>query len=113
MSYIIDGINIAMTRGDTFRARFPLYMDGEEYELQEGDAVRWALKDADGEHALIEKDISGDYMLVLDPEDTKALDYGTYRYDCQITFAENGDTITYIPDTPTGKAKVKLTWEAD
>ena len=113
MSHVILGKNITMTRGDTLRVRLPLLLDGEEYELQDGDKVRWALKTEDDDSALIEKDITEDYKLVLDPSDTKPLEYGDYRYDCQITFAESGDTLTYIPDTPTGKAKLKLTWEAD
>ena len=49
-----------------------------------------------------------DYELTLNPADTKSLDFGTYLYDVQITFAESGDVLTYIE-----KAKLKLTWEAD
>ena len=113
MSWKIDGFNITLTRGDAFPARFPLYLDGEEYALQDGDSVRFAVRDQDGESVLIEKDISDDYLLDLESEDTKDLDFGTYRYDVQITFAESGKPLTYIPDTPTGKARLKLTWEAD
>lgn len=113
MSSEINVFDITMTRGDAFTTRMPLLLDGEEYELQEGDVVRFAVREPDGAAVLIEKDISDDYVLELDSEDTKALDFGTYRYDVQITFAETGKPLTYIPDTPNGKAKLKLTWEAD
>lgn len=104
---MIDGTTISMTRGDTFRCTFPLVMDGEDYELQTGDVVRFAMNTADHEdEPLLVKELDG-YDLLLEPEDTKDFDFGTYRYDVQITFA-NGDVITYI-----ARAKIKLLWEAD
>lgn len=104
----IDGKTIIMTRGDTARIRFTLKMDGEPYELQEGDVVRFALNTADHlDEPIITKELT-DYTVTLDPADTKDLDFGTYYYDVQIVFAESGDTLTYIE-----KSKLKLTWEAD
>lgn len=106
--YRIDGTTIIMTRGDTVRIRFPLTLDDEDYELQTGDTVRFAINTSGHEdEPLIEKTLDG-YDLVLDPEDTKDLDFGTYFYDVQITFAASGDVVTYI-----AKGRLKLTWEAD
>lgn len=106
--YEIDGTKITMTRGDTVRIRIPLDLDGEEYELQQGDAVRFAINTSEHEdEPILEKALDG-YDLVLDPADTKDLEFGTYFYDVQITFAESGDVVTYI-----AKARLKLTWEAD
>lgn len=106
--YKIDGTTITMTRGDTVRLRFPLDLDDEEYELQQGDAVRFAINTSGHEdEPILEKALDG-YDLVLDPADTKDLEFGTYLYDVQITFAESGDVVTYI-----AKARLKLTWEAD
>ena len=101
------GKKITTTRGDTFMCEFPLLIDGEEYELQEGDKVRFAAKEAwDDAEPCICKDLDG-YVLTLDPEDTKGLDFGTYYYDVQITFAD-GTVTTYI-----SKAKLVLDMEAD
>lgn len=106
--YEIDGTKITMTRGDTVRIRFPLELDGEDYELQEGDSVRFAINTSEHEdEPILEKALDG-YDLVLDPADTKGLDFGTYFYDVQITFAASGDVVTYI-----AKGRLKLTWEAD
>lgn len=113
MGQRIDGNKITLTRGDTFRARFILAFDDVDYELQDGDEVRFAINTPDHEDIpLVEKVLDG-YDLTLDPEDTKDLDFDTYNYDVQITFAESGDTLTYIPEDPKKKAKFILTWEAD
>lgn len=104
----VDGSTITMTRGDTARIAFTLKLDGVPYELQSGDAVRFAINTADHEdEPLFSRDLDG-YVLTLNPEDTKDFEFGTYLYDVQIVFAESGDTLTYIT-----KAKLKLTWEAD
>lgn len=113
MSYAIDGFNITLTRGDALSVRLPLSLDGNEYVLQQGDVVRFAINTADHEDTpILVKELDG-YVLTLDPEDTKNLDFGTYLYDVEITFAETGKPLTYIPDNPNGKAKLKLTCEAD
>ena len=49
MSYAIDGFNITLTRGDAFSVRLPLSLDGNEYALQPGDVVRFAINTADHE----------------------------------------------------------------
>ena len=110
MSWKVDGYHITLTRGDSLQVRFPLFIDGTEYELKEGDVARFAM--ADDEEVALEKTLSDSYVLTLDPEDTKDLEYGSYRYDCEICMAETGQVITYVPDNPTGKAKFTLTWEA-
>lgn len=88
---------ITLTRGDSFAAEFPYFLnDSEEpYELQEGDKVRFAAKaDWDDMAPVINKAMDG-YVLKLEPQDTKLLEFGGYWYDVEITFA-NGDVLTYI-----------------
>lgn len=90
---------ISLTRGDTFYAIIKLYnKNDEEVTLSEGDSVRFAVKeDYDLDDVLLEIDIPVDTMtLRIAPEDTKNLDFGTYVYDVQVTFA-NGDVDTVIP----------------
>lgn len=111
MSFIIGSNNtITLTRGDTFRAKISiLYPDDTEYEPQEGDTVRFALKqNIKDPIPLIKKEVPIDSMvLTLNPEDTKLLDYGKYIYDVQLTKA-NGDVDTFITT-----ATLKLTEEVD
>ena len=105
--YRVDGTKITMTRGDTVKIAFPMTIDGEPYELQPGDVVRFAVNTPDHEaEPLISKVLDG-YELTLEPEDTKDLEFATYNYDVQITFS-GGEVATYIE-----KAKIKFVWEAD
>lgn len=110
MSFRVNGTTIYLTRGDTFRAVITISNpDGSIYTPQEGDKVRFAMKeDIDSEELLIFRDIPIDTMeLVLFPGDTKGLEYGNYVYDIQLTKA-NGDVDTFIT-----KSKLKLTEEVE
>ncbi len=103
----INGTKISLTRGDTLRALLSLFKDGSEYTPEEGDTIRFALKHRDmnsgmtdfkDKNPLIVKEIPTDTLeFVLDPEDTKNLQFGKYVYDIEITFA-NGDVDTFIPN---------------
>lgn len=103
--YSIKGTTITLTRGDTFIATISLKEGSSTYTPVEGDSVRFALKDPQmnaqktawmDDTVLINKEIPIDTMqLKLDPEDTKELDFGQYRYDMEITFS-NGDVDTFI-----------------
>lgn len=108
MSYSISGTTITLTRGDTLLAQI-LITDSEDnpYIPVEGDSVRFAMKsDYSDVNPLIEKDIPIDTLkLVLEPEDTKKLPFGTYVYDIQLT-KSTGEVDTFIT-----KSKLKLTEE--
>lgn len=104
--YSIDGDHITMTRGDTFIAEVEILRDDEPYTPEQGDSVRFALKqnlnargtDYKESVPLILKPIPIDTMILrLDPEDTKPLGFGRYVYDIEITFA-NGIVDTFIAD---------------
>lgn len=110
MSYTVKKTAITLTRGDTFKAQIEITdKDGNPYEIQPGDSVRFAMKkrytDPDTE-VLINKTIPTDTLvLTLVPEDTKHLDFGSYVYDIQLTTA-GGDIDTFIT-----KATLTLTEE--
>jgi hypothetical protein len=110
MSYTVKKTSITLTRGDTFKAQiFITDKDGNPYDIQPGDSVRFAMKkhytDPDSE-VLINKTIPSDTLvLVLEPEDTKSLEFGDYVYDIQLTTA-SGDIDTFIT-----KATLTLTEE--
>lgn len=108
--YTVKKTSIILTRGDTFKAQITITdKDGNPYEPQLGDTVRFAMKknynDPDTQ-VLIVKDIPIETLiLTLEPADTKDLDFGTYVYDIQLTTA-NGDVDTFI-----AKASLTLTEE--
>lgn len=110
MSFKVRNTTIYLTRGDTFKAKITITNpDGTIYTPQEGDQIRFAMKeDVNDEECLIWRNIPIDTMILeLDPGDTKELDYGTYVYDIQLTKA-NGDVDTFIT-----ASKLKLTYEVE
>ena len=99
MSFRVNGTTIYLTRGDTFRAVITISNpDGSIYTPQEGDKVRFAMKeDIESEELLIFREVPIDTMeLVLYPGDTKGLEYGSYVYDIQLTRAD-GMITTIVP----------------
>lgn len=112
MSYSVSGSTITLTRGDTFMALVTITSKDADATIQpyipkEGDSVRFAMKQNydDAEPVLI-KDIPIDTMkLIIEPEDTKQLDFGKYVYDIQLTKA-SGEVDTFI-----AKAKINITEE--
>lgn len=98
MSYSVKGTTIKLTRGDSFAADIGIFQpNGEPYVLSEGDKVRFAMKKTvKDKEVLILKEIPIETMrLVLDPEDTKELDFGNYIYDVQLT-KSTGEVDTFI-----------------
>lgn len=108
----INGSRIIMTRGDTFTAEVEIYKkNGDPYECQEGDRVRFAMKSRNkngcGQVLMIKEIPISTLILQLDPEDTEPFDYGTYGYDIELTQA-NGVVDTFIAE-----ATIELRWEAE
>ena len=114
MSVKVVGNKITMTRGDTLRVRVNPYTvtldtDGNvvsrtPYTPTAGDSLRFAVKRVtmrngkqyEDDAPLIRKKIPNDtQILQLDPKDTKNLDFDTYVYDAEITFAD-GTVYTFI-----------------
>lgn len=103
MSYSISSevkikkIPISLIRGDTLRLQIEILVNNESYTPQQGDTVRFAMKQSySSSKVLIKKIIPNDTLILhLEPKDTKKLLFGTYVYDIEITFA-NGDVDTFI-----------------
>ena len=97
MSAVIVGSNISLTRGDTLYVQLRITKDEEEYTPVAGDTFRFALKKkvTDAE-PLILKNIPADTLILkIEPEDTKTLPFGSYRYDIEYTSVD-GDVDTFI-----------------
>lgn len=103
MSYSIGKNNtIKLTRGDTFVCDIKIMkQDGYPYDPEEGDTIRFAMKQSlKEEEPLVLKEIPVDTMqLMLNPEDTKKLPFGTYWYDIELTKA-NGMVDTFVTKSP-------------
>lgn len=108
MLHISDN-NIILTRGDTLTLTVALEQDGETYEIQEGDTLRFACSQGYlGEPAYvlkIEKQIPTDTLtFTVTAEETGALDYREYNYDVELTH-DDGSVDTVI------SAKLKIIGE--
>lgn len=106
--FSVNGTTITLTRGDTFKANIDISLGGDAYTPEAGDEIRFAMKQSysDDEPAILVNIPVDTMKLVINSEDTKNLEYGTYVYDIQLTYA-NGDVDTFI------KGKLKLTEEVD
>lgn len=102
MCYSIGKNNtIRLTRGDTFVCDIKMTkQDGYPYDPEEGDVIRFAMKSAvKDKEPLILKEIPTETMqLMLNPEDTKELPFGIYRYEVELTKA-NGMVDTFITNS--------------
>lgn len=104
----INGTTITMTRGDTLKVKLTLAnADGTEYTPATGDVIKVGVKaDYSDTNCAIEKTVPNDTLILhIAPSDTNTLDFGSYVWDAQITFA-NGDVNTFIT-----KGKLKITEE--
>lgn len=94
----VSGTTIKLTRGDTAYLSLDLTMDGEEYEFADGDTITFSIRrttdDNDVEYLLQKTIVAGD-TIVIEPEDTKHLNYGRYKYDVQLNTAK-GEIFTVI-----------------
>lgn len=98
---------IGLVRGDSLWCTISLTdSDGNPYEPDPGDQIRFALKknasDADTEILLIKEIDPTTMQLRIDPDDTKFLEFGDYVYDIEITLT-NGFRDTFL-----GPNKFKL-----
>ena len=107
MSASINGSDISLTRGDSLVLGITITKGDIEYTPVEGDVVRFALKHviADDEPLILKTADISTMTLIIEPNDTKDLAFGTYVYDIQLT-THDGFVDTFI-----GPAKFNLTEE--
>lgn len=109
MAYSVTKNTISLTRGDTFIGKVDIMRNGESYTPEQDDIVQFSLKrnrmDAANakyldDNPLITKTIPNDTLVLrIDADDTKALEFGSYTYDINITF-EDGTVDTFITAAP-------------
>lgn len=94
----ITGTTIRMTRGDTLQVEVVLTgSDGNKYVPGAGDVIKFGVKKTytDTDLAIYKIIPSDTLILLLRPEDTKNLAWGSYVYDIEITM-EDGTVDTFI-----------------
>ncbi len=90
MLFIDKNNNIKLTRGDTAILRLNVTdtSTGNAHELTDGDVAVLTVKASTMTDVVtIQKALRGG-VFVITPDDTAHLEYGTYRYDVQITMAD-------------------------
>lgn len=94
----INGNNIYLTRGDTFRVKLDIKdNEGNEYTPVNGDAIRIAVKKrySDATPCIVKEIPIETLEIHLLPNETKELESREYVYDIQITMAD-GTVDTFI-----------------
>lgn len=88
---------VFLTRGDSADIAVTIYdMNGDVYELVEGDVLTFTVKfNCITEDNLIQKDITSDSTIHIEPSDTNDLNYGIYQFDVQLTM-NDGSVYTVI-----------------
>lgn len=97
MSAKVEGKTIYLTRGDSLLINTVPTVDGLRYVPKSGDQIRFALKQdtSDGEPLIYKQADMTTMRVMLEPTDTKSLEYGTYSYDVELITA-NGFVSTFI-----------------
>lgn len=99
MVKLLDNFGIQATKGDTIIMPFVVTNnDGSIYQVQSEDVINFGMKkNYEDAECIVEKTIDNDTLkLVLEHEDTKNLEIGSYYYDIQITEAEGNIVHTFI-----------------
>lgn len=108
--FSIKDNDIILTRGDTLLLKIKMIKQGTEYIPQEGDSIRFAMKnrysDPDQDVVLVKNIPIDTLILEIQPEDTKNLPMRSkYVYDIQFTDL-NGRVDTFIKGTLTIEEEV-------
>lgn len=87
---------IYLTRGDSAYLKISLNRNGKFFQPQEGDKLEFSVKkDTTDEDYVVHKEFAANQAFVINPEDTKELQFGKYVYDVQLTTA-NGEIYTVV-----------------
>ena len=98
MMFYVQGDTISLTRGDNATLQVELTdSGGQKYDLKPADKLVFSVKKSPLDLTVvfsIEADSDGTFQFL--PVHTKALKFGKYKYDIQLT-TENGSVYTVTP----------------
>lgn len=101
MLYVEADNTIRLTRGDTAYLEIPIVNDitEEEYVISPDDTLTFSVKrSVKDKNVCFSKTIRGANTIHINPDDTRQLEFGKYKYDVQLTTAA-GDVYTVIEPT--------------
>ena len=96
----IEGTNLYMIRGDTESISISCKKEGESY-LDNGDTLYFTVKKSTKTKDILLQKIIKAFtednraIIEIEPSDTKNLEFGSYRYDIQLT-KFNGEVKTIV-----------------
>lgn len=96
---IDDKNNIQLTRGDTARFEIDIVnmIDNSAYVMADDDILRFSVKrSTNDKDFVIHKELQGQNVVYINPDDTNSLSFGKYVYDVEVTTG-GGDVYTVIP----------------
>ena len=96
---IDDKNNIQLTRGDTARFEIDIVnmIDNLAYVMADDDILRFSVKrSTNDKDFIIHKELQGQNVVYINPDDTNSLSFGKYVYDVEVT-TSGGDVYTVIP----------------
>lgn len=112
-----DTNDISLTRGDYAALVFTAYEDEGTtiHDLAMGDTVQFQMGKKYGKPDVVKTKVKedalatseDDYVIEIEPEDTKSLKFGDYFYDVSIVTA-TGEVCTYIGDTGDNEPKFTI-----
>ena len=98
MLYVESNGTIKLTRGDTARLTIDVIndIDGSEYIIHENDTLVMTVKRSTSDTAIkLQKILKGSNTFHIEPKDTSDMEFGSYKYDVQLT-TSGGDVYTVI-----------------
>lgn len=98
MLYILPDNSVRLTRGDTAALTVNIVDDitKEPYEVSPTDTITLTVKkNVKNSEYCFQKVVTGTPKIVIEPEDTKSLDFGKYKYDVELV-TDTGGVSTVI-----------------
>ena len=93
----IKGNDIYLTRADSAELSVNLrYADGRQYAIGENDTIIFQMRKERSSVVELSKTFVGTSIVTLEPNDTKDLDFGKYKYEIELVL-ESGKVYTVIP----------------
>ena len=107
----ISGNTIQITRGDTGIFTLAIKSGGQSYDYSNDQVLFTVKRNTNTPEIIFQKEIEYGQTVVIQPEDTENLPYGTYTYDVQVTTSQ-GIVNTVITPNPFIVAP-EVTWEVE
>ena len=102
---------ITITRGDTGVFTLDINAGGQSYDYSNDQVLFTVKRNVNTSEIIFQKTVEYGQSVVIEPECTSSLSYGTYTYDVQVT-TQNGVVNTVITPHPFIVAP-EVTWEVE